>query len=138
VRIVRAAMLYFALVFGVGFVLGFVRVLWVAPRLGERVAELAEAPIMVLVTVLAARAVVRRLAAPSTAGQRLAIGLVALGALLVAECAGVLWLRGLTLQEYVTARDPLATTVYAVSLLLFGLMPLLAAPRPGRAGAGQD
>ena len=43
-QIVKAAVLYFALVFGAGFVLGPIRILWVAPRLGARVAELLEAP----------------------------------------------------------------------------------------------
>jgi len=32
--------LYFVLVFGAEFILGPLRVLWVAPRVGERVAEL--------------------------------------------------------------------------------------------------
>jgi len=39
-RILKAALAYFALVFGAGFMLGPIRILWVAPRLGERMAEL--------------------------------------------------------------------------------------------------
>jgi hypothetical protein len=35
-------------VFGTGFVLGPIRVLWAVPRLGERVAELMEAPLMLV------------------------------------------------------------------------------------------
>lgn len=34
VQILKAAALYFGLVFGTGFVLGTIRVLWVVPRLG--------------------------------------------------------------------------------------------------------
>jgi hypothetical protein len=41
-QILKAGFLYFVLVFGVGFVLGTIRTLWVAPRLGVRLAELAE------------------------------------------------------------------------------------------------
>ena len=63
VRILKAALLYFAFVFGAGFVLGPIRILWVAPRFGARMAELMEAPIMIAVLFLAARWVVRRLAA---------------------------------------------------------------------------
>ena len=40
IRVVGRALLYFALVFGVGFLRGPVRVLWLAPRVGERGAEL--------------------------------------------------------------------------------------------------
>ncbi len=45
-QILKAGVLYFAVVFGAGFILGPVRILWVAPRLGTRMAELLEMPIM--------------------------------------------------------------------------------------------
>ena len=60
--ILKAGVLYFALVFGAGFVVGTIRTLWVVPRVGTRTAELMEAPIMLLVTILAARWMVQRLA----------------------------------------------------------------------------
>ena len=46
-------MLYFALMFAAGFVLGTVRSRWIVPRLGVRTAELMEAPIMLVVSILA-------------------------------------------------------------------------------------
>ena len=49
----RAA--YFGFVFGADFVLETIRVLWIAPRVGVRTAELMEAPIMLVVLVAAAR-----------------------------------------------------------------------------------
>ena len=54
-QILKAGTFYFALVFGAGFLLGTIRVLWVAPRFGTRIAELMEAPIMLVVTILTAR-----------------------------------------------------------------------------------
>ena len=60
-RILKAGVLYFAIVFGAGFVLGPIRILWVVPRFGTRMAELIETPIMLVVTIIAARWVVRRL-----------------------------------------------------------------------------
>jgi hypothetical protein len=50
-KILKAGILYFALVFGAGFVLGTIRVLLVMPRFGARMAELMEAPVMLVVTI---------------------------------------------------------------------------------------
>jgi hypothetical protein len=121
----KAGTLYFVVVFGAGFVLGPIRILWAVPRFGTRMAELIESPIMLVVTILAARWIVRRFAVPPAAPQRLGIGLVALGFLLFAEFTLVLWIRRLTLAEYFATRDPIAGTVYAILLALFALMPLL-------------
>jgi hypothetical protein len=123
----KAGVLYFALVFGAGFVLGPIRILWLVPRFGTRTAELMETPLMLAVIIVAARWVTRRLALPSTSSKRLGVGLVALGLLLVAEFSVVLWLRGMTIREYLAGRDPMAGTVYIVMLGLFAIMPLLVA-----------
>jgi hypothetical protein len=128
-QIVKAGVLYFALVFGAGFVLGPIRILWVAPRLGARVAELLEAPIMLAITIVAARSIVRRLAVPSTLSSRLGMGGSALGLMLIAEFTLVLWLRGLSIREYLAGRDAVAGTVYYVMLASFAIIPLLVARR---------
>ena len=125
----KAAALYFALVFGAGFALGPLRVLWVAPRLGARTAELLEMPIMLAVVVLAARWIVRRSALPPRASPRLRVGLLALGFLLAAELSLALRFQGLTLREYLASRDPVSGGAYALSLVLFALMPLFVARR---------
>ena len=125
--ILKAGVLYFALVFGAGFVLGAIRIRWVAPQFGTRMAELMETPIMFVVTIVAARWIVRRLAVPSTPSSRLSMGCVAVGFLLVAEFTLVLWLRGLSIREYLTTRDPVSGTVYYVMLGVFAIMPLLVA-----------
>lgn len=124
-QIVKAAALYFALVFGAGFVLGTIRTLWVVPRLGVRTAELLEAPFMLVATVVAARWVVARLAVPSIPSARLGMGCIALGCLLVAEFGLMLWLRGLSIRKYLATRDPVSGTVYYAMLGLFAIMPLL-------------
>jgi hypothetical protein len=63
-RMLKTALLYFVLVFGAGFVLGPIRILWIAPRLGRRAAELLEAPIMLAISVLAATWIIRWLTVP--------------------------------------------------------------------------
>ena len=126
-RVLRAGALYFLLVFGAGFLLGPIRVLWIVPAVGTRNAELLEAPIMLVVIVVAARWLVRRFALPSSAATRLGVGAVALGLLIAAEITVALRLRGLSFSEYLTGRDPVSGTVYRVLLVVFALMPLLVA-----------
>jgi hypothetical protein len=127
VQTLRAGAVYFALVFGVGFLLGTFRVLLVVPRLGARTAELIEAPLMLAVTFLAARWTVCRLAVPPRWTRRLGMGGIALGLLLAAEFGVVLALRGLSLSEYFETLDPVSGTVYYALLGVFALMPLLVA-----------
>jgi hypothetical protein len=57
------------------------------------------------------------------------MGCPALGFLVVAELTMGLWLRGLTIAEYLASRDPVAGTVYIVMLGVFAIMPLLVARR---------
>jgi len=128
-QILKAGLLYFAAVFGAGLVVGPIRILWIAPRLGVRMAELLEAPIMLAITIVAARWIVRRFAVPPTPSSRLGMGGIALSLLLIAEFTIVLRVRGLTISQYLATRDPVAGTVYYVMLGLFAVMPLLAARR---------
>jgi hypothetical protein len=128
-QILKAGIFYFTIVFGAGFLLGPIRILWIAPRFGTRMAELMETPIMFVVILIAARWVVRRLAVPSTASRRLGMGCVALGFLVAAEFTLVLWLRGLPIREYLATRDAVSGTVYYLMLGVFATMPLLVARR---------
>jgi hypothetical protein len=98
-QILKAAVFYFALMFGAGFVLGAIRTLWVIPRVGTRLAELIEAPIMLVVAIVAARWVLRHLAIPFAPSARLRMRGIALGLLLAAGFGFVLWIRGLTIRE---------------------------------------
>lgn len=128
-KILKAGLLYFVFVFGAGFVLGTIRTIWIVPRFGARTAELMEAPIMFVITVLAARWVVRHLLLPFTLATRLGVGSVALAFLLAVEFTVVLWLRGLTIGEYIQQRDPVAGIVYILMLGVFAVMPALVARR---------
>jgi len=128
-QIVKAAVLYFAFVFGAGFLLGPIRILWAVPRFGVRWAELMETPIMIVVTFVAARWIVRRLALPPAPSVRLGVGSLALLLVLGAEFTVVLWLRGLSIREYFASRDPVSGTVYYAALALFAIMPLFVARR---------
>ena len=125
-RILKAALLYFAIVFGTGFVLGTIRTLWIVPRVGTRAAELMETPIMFVVIIIAARATARKFLASSTRTARLVAGCIALVLMLVAEFGLVLWLRGISIRQYLATRDPISGTAYYLMLAVFAIMPLLA------------
>ena len=125
----KAGALYFALVFGAGFVLGTVRTLWIVPHVGARRAELMETSIMLVVTIVAARWTVLRLKVPPMPFARLEMGCFALVLMLVAEFAFVLWIRGMSIRRYLATRDPVSGTVYYTLLAVFAIMPLLAARR---------
>jgi hypothetical protein len=118
---IRAAV-YFALVFGVGSVLGTLRVLVLEPRLGERWSELAETPLMLVAIILSARFVVRRFPAPRRSSY-LVSGSVALLLLVLVEFSVVPGIRGLGVAQYFAERDPIAGGVYALLLIVFATMP---------------
>lgn len=124
-NVLKAALLYVALVFGAGFALGPVRLLWAVPRFGTRTAELMEMPIMLVVTIVAARWVIRRLGVTPTVRARLGMGCAALGLLLLAEFGFVLRLRELSIQEYFASRDPVSGTAYYLMLGVVAVLPLV-------------
>jgi hypothetical protein len=124
-RTIKAGMAYFSLAFGAGFVMGAIRVTFMVPRLGERVAELIEMPFMFIVIVLAARFSAKRFALPATVLVRLGTGVLALGLLIAAELLLAVALQDRSLEEYLSSRDPVSGSVYLAMLALVGAMPLL-------------
>jgi hypothetical protein len=135
-RIIKAGAAYFGLVFGAGFVLGSVRVPFLVPRLGERLAELIEMPFMFVVILVAARFITRRFSLPADVSARLGAGLVALGMLVTVELSLAVLLQNRPLGEYVASRDPVSGSVYLAMLALFAMMPLILARFPSTADTG--
>jgi hypothetical protein len=90
-RIARAASVYFAIAFGAGFVLGTLRVGVLELALGSLAALLVELPIMLAVSAVAARWVVRRYGPPRgrewTLRAALSVGAIAWAQLQLAELA---------------------------------------------------
>jgi len=131
-RTFKAAFAYFLAVFAVGFVSGMIRVPFLVPRLGARLSEILELPVMLVASFFLARFVLRRFG-PFSAPRRLAIGVVALVLLVATELAVVLIVLGQSLPQYVAGRDPVSGIAYLLSLVAFAFMPILA----GR-GQGPD
>lgn len=125
----RLAFLYFAAVFGIGFLLGAIRVPLLVPRLGERWAELLEMPLMLIAIHWAAGLVLRRHRGVRRGPALLRIGALALLLLLLAELLLAVALSGRSLGSYLASRDPVSGTVYLAMLLVFAAMPWLRAAR---------
>jgi len=131
--VLKAGAVYFLFVFGVGFLLGTIRVLWVVPQIGERPAELAEMPLMLGMIFLGARWLVLRMVRPPIPSKLLAAGAFALLLMVACEFTLVLSLRRLTISQYLAIRDPISGSAYVVSLALLALMPVLLAKAGVRA-----
>ncbi len=134
VPVIKAGLAYFALVFGAGFVLGALRVTFLVPRLGERMAELGEMPLMFVVILVAAGFVIRRFAVPPSMPARLGAGLLALVLLLAAELVLALVLQEQSFADYVASRDRVSGSVYLAMLVYFAIMPAFI----GQPNAAQD
>ena len=118
-RVMRAAAIYFGIVFGAGAILGPVRVLWLVPRVGVRAAELMEIPWMLVAIVYAARFINRRY--PKDARMR--TGAAALGLMLAAEIGLGVALSGRSAQEVLFDRDVVSGSAYYAALVAFAVMP---------------
>lgn len=82
---------------------------------------------MLTVIILSARWVARHFTVPYTTSSRLGMGGIALALVLLVDFTVVLWVRGLSFNQYIEGIDPVAGTAYFVMLGVFAIMPLLVA-----------
>ena len=120
-----AAFIYFAIVFAAGFVLGSLRVLWLAGAVGEAGAVILEVPLMLAVSWVAAGWCITRFAVPATWPARLAMGALAFALLMAAETVLALAAFGRTpaamLAHYATAPG----LIGLAGQVVFALIPAL-------------
>jgi hypothetical protein len=124
-RALKAGIIYFLLVFLVGWILGPIRELWAVPHLGHMAAMLSETVIILVAMMVAARWVIRRFDMPQTLGATIPMGLIAIGLLVPTEIAGVLLVRGLSLHEYVGSFATAPGVISLFMFLLFAAIPAL-------------
>ena len=82
---------------------------------------------MLVVILLTAEWIVRRSDLRAILPARLCIGVIALVILVVTELILVIQLTGLSINDYLADRDPVASAVHYFLLGLFGIMPMLVA-----------
>ena len=124
-RALKAGVIYFLLVFAVGWVLGPIRELWAVPHFGRVAVMLSEAVIMLVAMIVAARWVTRRFGVPRTPLATISMGIVAIGLLLPAEIVGIHWVRGRSVRDYLTGFLTAPGVVSLLMFLLFAAMPTL-------------
>ncbi|WP_205481163.1 hypothetical protein [Sphingomonas arenae] len=121
---IGAGAVYFALIFGLGFVLGTVRVLLLEPALGLGRATLVELPVMLLASWAACGWVLRR-SAVETRGQRVVMGTVAFVLLMVAELGVSTLLMRRSVAEHLATYGDTPRQWGLAAQIAFAAFPLL-------------
>ncbi|MBI1402982.1 MAG: hypothetical protein GC147_07200 [Porphyrobacter sp.] len=129
-RWARAGLDYGALVFALGFVLGTLRVLWLAPLVGLVVATAFELPVMLAASWWLAERLLRRFAIAAP-GEALAMGLFAFALLLAAECALAVGLSGQSPAQWLAGLAEPHAALGLAGQVGFALIPWVRARRSG-------
>ena len=128
-RALMPGSVYFFALFALGFVLGTIRVIYVAPRVGQIVATLAEVPIMLAAGFLACRWTIRHWQVPDVLAVRWAMVLWFFVQLFVVETllGAALFNRAAT--EQLAALTAPAGLLGLSAQIIAGVMPLFIGKR---------
>ena len=124
-RAIRVGALYFALVFGLGFVLGTIRTLLLEGRLGALTAALIELPVMLAAAWLLCGWVLRSSGLSPQSGARLTMGATAFLLLMLAELGVSTFLLGRTPAEHLATYRLFDKQLGLAAQLAFAAFPLL-------------
>ena len=116
---------YCAIVFAAGFALGVLRILELAPRLGETTAVLVELPPMLLISWIACRWIVAKSHLSSRVGDRLIMGGTAFTVLMAAEVSFSFLTLGRTFQGHFVHYASLSAQLGLAGQIAFALFPVL-------------
>jgi hypothetical protein len=124
---IKPGLLYFALVFGLGFLLGTIRTLFVPdmPGRSRLLGVLIELPIMLAASWMLCRFVVQRFAVPPTASARLVMGGVAFALLILAEMLVGALLFGRSPRAHFALYGEASYALGLAAQIMFALMPML-------------
>lgn len=120
-----AGVAYFAIVFALAFAVGVVRVLVVAPRLGETGAVLLELPIILAASWLACGYLLKRFAFGQRLVERLVMGLTAFIVLQGAEFLLAITAFARSPDDYLAAVVTTAGLLGLAGQIGFALIPLV-------------
>jgi len=120
----KAGALYAIVVFSIGFILGTIRVLLLAPRLGETTAVIIEAPIMLAASWFVCRWCVDGLDVRRTVSARSLMGLVAFLVLMSAEI-GLGAVLGRSLGDQLAAFKLSPGAIGLGTQVIFAMFPVI-------------
>ena len=121
----KAATLYFAIVFAAGFALGTLRVLAVIPVIGELAAVALEVPVILAVSWFVCRRLAMRFSVPPETGPRMAMGALAFGFLMLAEFALSIFLFGRSGAAYFALLQTPPGLLGLAGQIAFALLPII-------------
>jgi uncharacterized membrane protein YhdT len=121
---IKVGILYFAIVFAAGFLLGTFRVFVLLPLIGELAAVALELPIILIISWLVCRRLINRFSVPATASQRLAIGALAFCLLMLAEVGLSVLVFDRSGAEYLAHLQTAPGLLGLAGQIAFALLPL--------------
>jgi hypothetical protein len=124
-KAVAAGLVYFAIVFAIGFALGTLRELIVIPRFGNRVtAVIVELPIMLALSWITSRQLVARFNVPPLFRARLMMGGLAFTLLMIAELSVSVFGFGRTFSAHWEQYWQLPAFLGLVAQIAFATFPV--------------
>jgi hypothetical protein len=130
-RALLAASVYFLALFSLGFVLGTIRVLFIAPRFGLLTATIAEVPIMLIAAFWACRWSIWRWRVRGALTTRLAMAIWFLVLLFVFETVLGAALFGRTMTEQWAVLATSAGLIGLIAQVIAALLPTMVSRRNG-------
>jgi hypothetical protein len=124
-KLVRAAFLYFIVVFAIAFVLGTIRVLVVVPKVGELVGVLIEVPILLTAAWIVSLRVIARTHVPHKFGPRLIVSGCAFLFLVSAEFGLSTWLFGNSPAAFFASFRTLHGAIGLAGQVTFAMLPIV-------------
>lgn len=122
-----AGLIYFLIVFVAGFGLGTIRVLSVAPHLGETAAVALETPFMLAISWAACGWCLRRFGLGSRRVARASMSAVAFSLLMAAEFGVAVLLFGQSANDFLAGYRAPPGLIGLAAQIVFGVLPLIRA-----------
>lgn len=124
-KMVKAGLAYWAFIFGLGFILGAIRTLWLAPLLNSAtLAVLIELPFMLIASWFAARTFVAHWSLEMLS-ERLAMGGIGFALLMASEAFLGIVLMGDSIGDWLAGLVAIPGIIGLAGQLLFAIFPAM-------------